>query len=120
MISDKEIRRVKKVVGKYLTYWTKYLGLGFWSVDVIYKDHLEKVDVPMDCVADWRYLTVIIRVGIMSLYDMSDERIERMVLHELVHPLVNEMRSYLDDHDHEERVVSQLVNAFMWVKESLE
>jgi len=44
---------------------------------------------------------------------MDGDEIERAVVHELCHILVNEMRE--DEIHHEERVVTGLQKAFMWV-----
>jgi hypothetical protein len=117
MISDKEIRRVKKLVRKYLKYWVHILGLGFWRVDLCFIDCFEDRQVVAETTVEWKYLEIHITFSLVALCDFAEQRIERIVLHELCHGLINEMRSYHDDHDHEERVASQLANAFMWVKE---
>ena len=46
---------------------------------------------------------------------MSNEELERTVVHELVHALVNELRE--GGIDHEERVVTTLTKAVLWVRD---
>jgi predicted SprT family Zn-dependent metalloprotease len=47
---------------------------------------------------------------------MDADSIEKIVVHELMHVFLNEMRE--KGIDHEERVATMLSQAFLWVKES--
>lgn len=46
---------------------------------------------------------------------MSDEEIEYVVVHELMHVFLNEMRE--QGQQHEERVATLLAKAFLWVRD---
>jgi hypothetical protein len=50
--------------------------------------------------------------------ELSDEDLERCVVHELVHVFLNEARENGEDWlDHEERVASTLAQAFIWLRD---
>jgi predicted SprT family Zn-dependent metalloprotease len=51
-----------------------------------------------------------------TMVDLSDQEIEKLVVHELMHTFLSEMRE--EGKDHEERVASMLQRAFTWVKYS--
>jgi hypothetical protein len=100
-------------------------GLLLWEITFIYygdpADIVEHFTSDNDKIvaarttADWRYLTAKIIVNVNALTDMDETNIESMVIHELCHILVNEMRE--SDLHHEERVVTGLARAFMWTAE---
>jgi hypothetical protein len=113
------VKRIKRA----LTKWMKPLGLEWWDVTVecfnepadillhfkASKDHI----VPAIVFADWQYGTATILFNVPAFDGKSDDEIERIVVHELLHILVNEMRE--GEIHHEERVVSQLTKAIFWV-----
>ena len=53
-----------------------------------------------------------------SIAHLDDATLERYVIHEFCHCLVNEMGEEHDQANHEERVVTQLANAFVWTWEA--
>lgn len=114
----------KKLVRTAMDKWTYRLGLRWWNVEAYcYKGKRARKFFKSDddstilarTFADWRYSEAVVYFNLPALRDMSVEEIERTVVHELCHVLVNEMRS--GDIDHEERVVTGLTKAFQWTEE---
>lgn len=111
-------KKINKLIRKYCKWWTHWLGLGHWIMRIVYSGEAKSSsnggDLDGEVVADWRYLTATITFYPANMKTLSKTAIERIVVHELVHILVNEMRE--DNVCHEERVVTQLQRAFVWVK----
>lgn len=111
-------KRVKHLLTKYFKFWVHWLGLGFWDVTLSFSK--EKVDRGNGsyraglCEVEWEYLTAHITIYPKAIRHLDDRGIEKVMLHELVHVLINEMRE--EGPDHEERVATQLQKAFSWVK----
>ena len=113
------------VIRKFFSTWTAPLGLAWWHIDVLYYDDpaeivkrfatdLQDGVVLARTYADWRYATANIHINTPAFDDLTDDEIERVVLHELCHILVNEMQE--GEKHHEERVVTGLQKAFMWTR----
>jgi hypothetical protein len=119
----KAYKRTRNRARRYFKRWVYLLGLGWWDVRVNWYDN-EKAfrkasgatsrSVAMRINADWRYATATVCVNVPALEELSDDELERGIVHELCHALVNEMRE--DGIGHEERVVTMLSKAFMWVR----
>jgi hypothetical protein len=124
----KDRRRILKLKDK----WLAALGLRWWHVDLEYSR--EPLPVPEEakaagwqknaqCVAKWQYLRACITFNMPAVAGLSDDELETTFVHEACHALVNEMREWADHPrgngiDHEERVVTSLANAFLWVREA--
>lgn len=108
---------------RYFSDWVPKLGLAWWQVEVNYYDKRKifRKNKKADTIAamriwcDWRYMDMQIAVCTPVTRQMDAEELERTVVHELCHALVNEMRE--SGIDHEERVVTTLTKAFMWVRD---
>jgi hypothetical protein len=121
--SKKTIQRVRESFNK----WRQTLGLNQWTINIHhYYDPEKVVDVfgtegNIIVVAktnvEWTYGIAEIQVNILALNDKTDEEIDRIVVHELMHVLVNEMRE--GELHHEERVVTQLTNAIFWTLDNM-
>jgi len=120
-------RRLRRVVKA----WIDSLGLGGWLLhlsydrtgeafndEVIDNGHIRLVNDAKTTVK-WEYQEASISFNVPEFVDYDDDRLEFIVVHELCHLLVNEMRS---DHEgerahgkllHEERVCTQLARAFI-------
>lgn len=105
--------------------WRVRLGLSWWDIElVIYDDPYEIIQrfrtietgemVPATVTAQWMYADAKVCINLPAFEFIEDADIERVICHELVHILVNEMRE--EDIHHEERVVTQLTKAFFWVE----
>jgi hypothetical protein len=114
-------KKVKKLLRQHCAFWIHWMGLKWWQVEVIFnrgrapaRDGLG--DKAGECTADWKYLWARVEFWPDSMTFLSKREIERTVIHELGHILVNEMRA--EGIDHEERVVSHLTDAFEWVRDA--
>ena len=114
---------MKKTIEKYLHKWLSPLGLLWWEITITYyddpKEILQKFKnpggeniVPATVNSDWKYGTAFISINLPAFKGMKNRQVERIIVHELVHILVNEMRE--EGIEHEERVVTGLSKAFMW------
>lgn len=83
------------------------------------KDVIQRFQTPNndDVVAakmyvDWKYGTADLHINLPAFKGRKQWKIDRIIVHELVHALVNEMR--YEGIEHEERVVTSLTKAFFW------
>jgi hypothetical protein len=114
--------REKKLLTKALRKWTYRLGLRWWTVTAVwFTDPKEikkefKTDngwrVQCRAYVKWMYSEASLHVNLPSFKGFSKRYIERVIVHELMHVLVNEMRE--GELHHEERVVTQLTKAIFW------
>jgi hypothetical protein len=127
-VTEKAFKRQKKRVQKYLRHWKILLGLGVWRIDVEWYDgrltetrggHDSRDTVLADIHVSWEYLKATMRVNIEAVSKLSDEQLEEVIIHELLHAVVNEMRNFSADDGiyHEERVVSTLTSVIGWVRD---
>ncbi len=113
-----QVKRIKAIFEK----WMAPLGLKWFLVDVLYYDRGD--EFPKDStvmarvVADWRYMTAQVQVNVPLAAAYNDERLERMVVHELIHIIIQEMQDTPGDQAHVERVAEMLTNAFRWTREA--
>lgn len=107
--------------------WIPRLGLAWWDLQIIYYDDPQEIInrfriiesgemVPATVTAQWMYADAKISINLPAFEYIEDADIERVVVHELCHILVNEMRE--GELHHEERVVTQLTKAFFWVADA--
>lgn len=117
----------KKGIMKVIDKWLTPLGLRWWEVNVVWMDKTQEIldtfDVSSDgnivaakVSADWKYGVARVYINLPAFKEIKRWRVERIIVHELVHILVNEMRE--DGLEHEERVVTGLTKAFIWTKQS--
>ena len=99
----------KKKLTAFLVKWKRQLWLGQWTVDTVWEwDGLDDLPASATCSCDWRYMIATITFDLIKCSDLDDDRLENLVVHELFHMVVNEMRE--EGIDHEERVVSHLTS----------
>lgn len=105
--------------------WIPRLGLAWWDIEIVYYDDPNEIIqrfriietgemVPANVTAQWMYADAKININLPAFELIDPGVIERVVVHELCHLLVNEMRE--GEIHHEERVVTQLTKAFFWVE----
>jgi hypothetical protein len=118
--------KTRKLIRGLMEKWTYRLGLRWWSVDIYYYKGKrarkyfnagENETVLARTFADWRYATANIHINLPAFDGMTDTEIERTVVHELCHILVNEMRE--GELHHEERTVTWLTKAFFWTAQGV-
>lgn len=110
-MKDRTVKQLHALIDKYVTKWKVELFLGMWTVsydirDWLTNEHGDETQTVARCFTHWNYFTAELEFNYMILKDKADSFIENVVLHEMLHIVVNEMR---EEHiDHEERVVSHL------------
>jgi hypothetical protein len=135
-----ELRLLRDQIDRSFQWWIEYMGLRHWQWQVTYEfertsDEHAEIDgyiCPMEIAARWEYMQFHVRVFLpdvdktLTTLDRRQHEIDRMVVHELCHALLCELRSevsflsgmrFLRHMQHEERVASALTNAFMWVRQ---
>ena len=120
---DLEFNRVKAKLKHMSLHWIWTLGLKRWHrIDIVYhrSDPNPKEADGYACPAwvnvKWEYQIATVNFDVSQLLESSDEELEYIVIHELCHVLVNEMRCQDGARQHEERVVTGLAQAFRWVR----
>ena len=123
MTDTKELSPIAKKTDDLIKKWVKKLGLELWTITCDYCDSHRFIEIEDSknalafCHVNWPYLTATIRFNKDHLNDEPEENIELIVIHELMHIIINEMR---DDEpgniDHEERVATILSKAFLRVE----
>ena len=122
-----QLDKQKFIVQRFLASWVPILGLDHWHIDILYHseppENWSKGQVGGCCV-QWKYKEVTLGFLLTSLSDATEKRLEYIVVHELCHTVVNQMRGTMNwDHNdmaNEERVVTEMAYAFIrarhWVK----
>jgi predicted SprT family Zn-dependent metalloprotease len=121
----------KKQLKKAIKRWTYRLGLRWWHVTFVLTTNKKLIkDVFRDkdtkkgetiigrTYADWKYRTATIYINVPALKGWTERKTESMIVHELMHVLVNEMRE--TGIHHEERVATSLTEAIFWTVDDLE
>lgn len=118
-MDDREFNKQRRRIRALIRKWVKPLGLGWWTVNFEFSrepiaSNNAGESVAANCHALWPYKTALIKFYMPDLSDLSDEDLERVFVHELMHIFLAEARE--DDLHHEERVASDLANAFLWIR----
>jgi len=119
----------KELIDQAFKKWVERLGLMWWDVDVHFYDdpgeivrlfrQADNEDVVAAFVdSNWMYAHAKISINLPAFDEMEPREIEKIILHELIHILLNEMRQ--GELHHEERVVTGLTKAFFWVVAAVE
>jgi hypothetical protein len=120
---DKQAARIRSVY----QWWKSHLGLEDWDIAIFYYDRPWKKagakrskthGVIADATVDWEYKRATLRFNVKETKGMADRKLEHIVVHELMHVKLNEMRHFgaNDGMYHEERTATELGNAFLWVR----
>jgi len=97
---------IEKTAGKIRAYFKKWEWIVVkwgWKFDVNYCDCVE--DMPEKAsyraagitFCDWQYLEADIYINVKIASELSDEKIEYIVLHELTHLLLSPMQDTIDN-----------------------
>jgi len=122
-MNDKEFNKLKSKIHKIIDKWSPMLGLKWWTVKIYY-ERVNCTDISRhddgysragaQTHVQYPYKTAQIYFYLPDLKSLGKQELENLVIHELIHILVNEMRFFNEGIDHEERVVSDLTSAFIW------
>lgn len=107
-------KKQRKIVKDIFLWWRANTGLSFWNINVQFADYLDGGCTAGSCAANWKYLNATLTFSDDAIKNMDRNELEELVVHEMMHMLLNEMRE--GKIKHEERVATQLQKAFMWVK----
>lgn len=121
-LTDKNYRKQVKRIKKLIKKWHQPL-VGWWRVShVYYREGLGpeyREAGALACAdAQWEYLLATISWDMPEVARTGDDYLEYAFVHELAHLMVNEMAGEVQDVRHQERVVTQLARAFVWIREN--
>ena len=122
-MNDLEYEETKARVMEVFERWRYALGLNMWLLHMEWSRTEKRSGaagwVAGEATADWRYQEATIEWYLPVVMDMDAERLEYVVLHELGHVLLHEMRESGGEGgiDHEERVVTQVAKALQWARD---
>lgn len=117
MTTTRTSKQLIDVIRKYIKKWKTNLFLGSWRINFNVRDYLKTGDdgfgTIATCDSSWQYFEATLNFSLEKMANMEEKDIEGVVVHELLHAVVNEMRE--EDIKHEERVVSQLTMIALWM-----
>jgi hypothetical protein len=95
-MKDRTVPQLHAVLDKYIKKWKRYLFLNTWLLDSSIRDYIQNdrdnIDTIATCDAEWKYFHVTLNFSYAKMRDMKKTEIEKIVIHELLHAVVNEMR----------------------------
>lgn len=116
--------KARKLIKGYFVYWMERLPLDNWKIALIIEEFITS-DIKGTtfinpnqvglCKARWQYMEAEIVVSLRAAAAMDPQDLEEVVVHELVHVFLSEMRE--KGMEHEERVASMLATALIFTKE---
>ena len=132
-MTDAEFEQLEARIQAIADEWIECLGLRWWHISFFYhRDSGEyrassPEDMPLSSkgytAASWAYCDAAVHLNMPGLAEYDATHLEEVVVHELMHIMVHEMRSVTNcacdqfDIRHEERVCTTLQRAFMRTKE---
>lgn len=128
-MDDAEFLQQKQRIMAIAEQWVRPLGLGYWRVDLGYdRDGSDFADTMQTvgafesgaaarCFPDWRYCIATVVFNMPRIAHLDDEELEGIVVHELMHIFLHEMRERSGALGHEERVATSLAKGFIWIRD---
>lgn len=120
-MNDETFAHEKERVLTLARYWRDVLCLIRW--EITYRFFLENIpnedDATMTCTVQWPYQTAYISVNCSVTEDLSDEKLEEILVHEFAHIIVNQMRP--EDGrctPNEERVCTMIADAILTTRDA--
>lgn len=111
--------KTEDAIGELITLWKDRLWLGHWTIDVTFewsgikqRERSDGNSAIATCDVTWEYMQAHLRFDLPACSVLSPKKLSRVVLHELLHITVNEMRE--TGIKHEERVVTVLEDVISW------
>jgi hypothetical protein len=126
-MTDKDFKRVSKLLKQLQKKWLASLGFNRWTVKVsLYRTEKEgATNCSAECIVAWEYQDMWLKFYGPVLAEKTDKQLEETFVHECLHGLVNETRMWAKDLNpnevqegmhHEERVVTGLAQAILWAR----
>lgn len=115
---EKERRRVRKLWDK----WFRPIGMGWWQVDLSWAREREE-DEPATAgmtTTNWQYRTAHVTFYLPATMELDDEKLEEVVVHELVHILCGPIQDMSTDERREitEHTVTTIARSIIWAREA--
>ena len=129
-MTDKEFRDLQGAIKVHVERWVARFGLGTWKLHVRCERDSDEFSPPRHdggvrnytsarTSTNWQYMEATLSFNMPQLFDQNQEEVEEIVIHELTHVLVAELRETSDDWlNHEERVVTMLTRAFQKTRDA--
>lgn len=99
-MTDEQYNKIKASVQKYLDKWLEPCGFTWWRITIEwvreYKDQ-ESLSAAADTSVQWEYRQARVKFYMPMLEEMSEDRLEHLVVHELSHVLVASIHDFSDD-----------------------
>ena len=107
---DQEYEAQQKRVEDLLRTWRARLGLYHWRLTYEFFDELSTTNAGgrpamLETEARWKYQDALIKVYVPSVAEVDDDALERVVVHEFMHVLLNELRPLGDWDDPREHAL---------------
>lgn len=127
-MTDAEYETTRAKLREWFDDWQLMLGLGSWEIQLLWTreraddDKANAGRLSLATVeADWRYQRAEITLYMPTLVECTGKAQENTVVHELLHLYLAELENKKNQHrlDHEERVVTQIANAFLRLRDSM-
>jgi hypothetical protein len=122
-MTDAEFDEERARIMRFADKWTPLLGLDDWDISWEFHREPDTTDAKemAYCGVQWQYEAAVIRWCVFEVYAhaLNDDALERVVVHEMMHILLHEMREDANRPDiaHEERVATRLTKAFVRTSE---
>ena len=112
-MNDKTYRKERARVLKRLRHWREPMGVGWWKIEFVWfreektTDHSSKAEwlTYFSVVSDWKYRTAVLNCYLGSTLDLSEDVLDRSIIHEFCHIIVNPMSR--ERHRDEEELVCE-------------
>ena len=119
-MTEAEYEKEKQRILRCLEKWQHNLWLSYWHIQSeFYREGLgddERNFITLASTSSmYQYMRASIKWNVFDIKDISDERLNEVVAHELAHVLIGEMRDYKRDRNHEERVCTHLEKIFTFL-----
>lgn len=121
-MTDKTYKEQKKRVQKCVDKWFKTLGLGWYEVDIVWSRTIDTTSP--DCVGrattSWQYRQAEVVFFLPNVENLSNEKIESIVVHEFTHILTSAISIYIPEgHEQNNEYATECVaRALEWAREA--
>lgn len=126
-MTDKEYRKQKKRVQKYLDKWVQPMGLKWFTIDIEWSREKREGCSAETQFSNWAYRKFRIVFYLPHILDCkNDSEVEDIIVHELCHiltaPMANNMRNSDDEEKYRSDLIEQttetIAQAFIWVRQA--
>lgn len=118
-MNDAEFEKQKARVQRYIDKWMP-AGFGWWRIDFMWErssaSGFEGCTENANIIEHWQYRAATITFNLGATKDLTDERLEETVIHELSHLLLGSIRDYSTDAQRQmtEFAVTSVARALLW------